>query len=489
MVTHARILFLFIYIGGLIALLMWMSPTKIQMLGYELRMFHLKDLSSYVTTNQKALEILSTKMEALNDLNSLSEKQDFSDVQADTSSYQNKIEYPENAEDALDGFFEALYTLKERKYLIRILHYGDSQLEGDRITEHLRAQLQNRFGGCGVGWIPIVELDNIRSTLWQKASSQWKKYAVYSDSRKTAPHRSYGLLGSYFTFTEKSDSDFSVANLKIAPTKNSYKQASQVQTIKCHYSTHETDSLRLILKWNDSLLTDEYLPPNTEYGVYSLEISNQEPFENIFIEFQGKGSPEIFGVSLDCKEGIAIDNIAMRGSSGTDFIHISQTLLSKMLLQNNVKLIIWQFGINVVPYLTKDFDYYEKSISAQLKHIKNADPNISILVVGVSDMAKKENGEIISYPNLTAVRDAQKRAAFANKCAFWDLYEAMGGRNSIIQWAKHKPAYANRDFAHFTREGARFTGELLYKELMKEYGKFLKKRRIELHSKAHSNRL
>ena len=35
--------------------------------------------------------------------------------------------------------------------VVRILHYGDSQLEGDRITDYFRNKMQRRFGGKGPG--------------------------------------------------------------------------------------------------------------------------------------------------------------------------------------------------------------------------------------------------------------------------------------------------------------------------------------------------
>jgi len=492
MVFPFRITIILAYIGLLSGLLMLVSPQKLNLMEHEIKMFQWENVFQYQSKpieNTEAKSILAleeqmkqvdAKLEAQNTspLNSYSSVGRITEnLLSDTSSIRGKkpIEYPEDNQTALYPFFESLANLTEESHLIRVLHYGDSQLEGDRITEYLRNRLQNRFGGCGVGWIPIVELENSRSTLSQKSSPQWKKYAIYGQDKNHSSHKKYGLLGSYFTFTEKDTSQFTVAYLKISSTKNTYKRTTQAEVIKCYYTTHEIDSLRLILKWNDSIWTDTFLPSAVEYDIFSQPLP-QPYFENILVEFQGKGKPEIYGISLDCKQGIAVDNIAMRGSSGTDFVQISRSAISRIYAQNHVKLIIWQFGVNVVPYLIENFEFYEKSVSAQLRHIKAAFPDVAILVVGVSDMSRKEDGEVLSYPNLPYVRDAQKRAAFANGCAFWDLYEAMGGKNSIIQWAHHKPALASRDFIHFTREGARFTGEMLYNELMTEYSKFLAQR-------------
>ena len=82
-------------------------------------------------------------------------------------------------------------------------------------------------------------------------------------------------------------------------------------------------------------------------------------------------------------------------------------------------------------------------------------------------------GEYESYPNIEKIRNAQRNAAFRADCAFWDLYEAMGGKNSMPSWVFAKPvALANKDFTHFTAKGASIVSEMLYKALLTEYNRF-----------------
>ena len=38
--------------------------------------------------------------------------------------------------------------------------------------------------------------------------------------------------------------------------------------------------------------------------------------------------------------------------------------------------------------------------------------------------------------------------------AFWNSYSAMGGESSIIKWAEKKPPLAQKDYVHFTYQGA-----------------------------------
>jgi hypothetical protein len=84
-------------------------------------------------------------------------------------------------------------------------------------------------------------------------------------------------------------------------------------------------------------------------------------------------------------------------------------------------------------------------------------------------MSRKWAGTYQSYPNIPLIRDAMRNAAFKNSCAFWDLYEAMGGENSMVAWVNNEPPLAGKDFTHFSHKGAEFVGEMLYNALISEY--------------------
>jgi len=63
---------------------------------------------------------------------------------------------------ALQKFNEKLIALSEgKKVKIRIAWFGDSQIEGDFITQDIREQLQNYFGAQkGVGYVPISSVSS-----------------------------------------------------------------------------------------------------------------------------------------------------------------------------------------------------------------------------------------------------------------------------------------------------------------------------------------
>ncbi|MDO1445042.1 GDSL-type esterase/lipase family protein [Rhodocytophaga aerolata] len=401
------------------------------------------------------------------------------------------IQFPEKADTVLDGFFQALRSSLPSKELIRVLHYGDSQIEGDRITSFLRRRLQEQYGGCGIGLIPAVDGSGTRLTLLQRADRAWSRTLAFGpDYNKTLPG-SYGVLGTYYTYTpirhlsqikptsgqssysrEETTTngkfDFSTAepvSLELMPSDMAKGRSRQVKNLKLLYRNPGAPFQLSVTMAGDTV--NKNIDSSGSLRIYKYRL--KKDFETIRLSFKSKKSPELYALALDCNTGIAVDNIPFRGSSGTEFIRMNKNLLKQQLKELNVKFIILQFGVNIVPYLTSNFSFYEEQLYNQLELLKSVAPEVSILVVGVSDMSRKEGEDYVSYPNIEPIRDAQRRAAFKAGCAFWDLYEAMGGKNSMPSWVFAEPPLANKDFTHFTPKGARLVSEMLYKALMMAY--------------------
>ena len=58
---------------------------------------------------------------------------------------------------------------------------------------------------------------------------------------------------------------------------------------------------------------------------------------------------------------------------------------------------------------------------------------------------------------------------------FWDLFDIMGGLESMKKW--EEAGLARRDKIHFTDEGYAIIGDLLYNALMDKYIEHLRSKR------------
>ncbi len=401
-------------------------------------------------------------------------------VRADEDSLKiklHKLEFPDRDSSILWPFFKHLRKLSSSGSLIRIMHYGDSQIEGDRMTSFIRYRLQKRFGGSGVGLKPAVQLYGYQLSLKHTASDNWLRYTAFGNVDSTLEHNRYGALGTFARFTEypvdsiEIDSTEHEAWISFQRSERNYYLSGIFKECKLYFM-NTNNPVWLELYADDELYEADYLPIDDHLQIKKWNFKDTP--EELMFKFKSQISPDFYGIAMDHTHGIAVDNIPMRGSAGLVFTKMDRDLLGSMYDSLNVKLLILQFGGNVVPYIAEGYTYYERWFFSQLKRLKAVAPNVPIVVIGVSDMSIKEKDKYVTYPNLEAIRDALKNATFRAGCVYWDMYEAMGGCNSMPSWVYAQPPLAAKDFVHFNARGARVIAEMFYNAFIYEYDTYLR---------------
>ncbi|MFP4526556.1 MAG: hypothetical protein ACLFNL_09205 [Bacteroidales bacterium] len=388
-----------------------------------------------------------------------------------------RIQYPQGDRSVLYPFFEQLEKIKQNDRLIRILHYGDSQIEGDRISSYIRNQLQERFGGSGIGLIPVVLPFQTEMPLEINASKNWKRYTL--KNKENFQHNRFGILMSFTRFSphySNHHGEVYEASINLKPSPIAYNKISQYTRCKIFYGYNRKPFI-IQLEKDDKVVDAEMIPATSkpEEFVWSVPPGVNQ----IKLSFKGEHSPDIYGIALDGEKGIALDNIPLRGSIGNEFSKADTVFYKKMLEKLNTKLILLQFGTNLVPSSHNDFKFYEDQLYNQLSTLKSLDENLSIIVIGVSDMAEKTGNRYESYPTIEKIRDAQKNAAFRAECAFWDTFQAMGGKNSMPSWVFADPPLARKDFTHFTYKGSVVIAKMFYKALMNDFLRYQQRNKQE----------
>lgn len=382
------------------------------------------------------------------------------------------IQYKDSSKTALDNFFQSLAELSVDNETVRILHYGDSQIEGDRITDYLRQKLQQHFGGSGPGFIaamPVAQSVGIR----QSWSDGWDRYSIFAMKDKRVSHSNYGVAAGFCRFTNYGDTlTPKNAWLKIKTTQNAGSSVSNYNKVKLFYASNKKTTVKFTE--NEALKSIDTLGR----GSFLIKEFDLSALPNTFqLDFSGKDSPDIFGLSLESDGGVMIDNFGLRGSSGTFFNQMNAQHLKLFYDYLHVKLIILQFGGNAMPYISDKTmaDNFGLYMRAQINTIRKILPGVSILVIGPADMSIKDGDAYVTYPLLEDVRNAIRGAAFQTNCAFFDMYDCMGGRNSMISWVEQ--GIAATDYTHFSPAGARKIAVLLYSALINDYNNFIQKKK------------
>ncbi len=331
----------------------------------------------------------------------------------------------------LAAFYASLAESSER--VVRVLHYGDSQIEEDRMTQQLREALQARYGGSGVGLMPLAQTIPSRTVKQQlhmngrmiQPAQGPRRYIVYGPKRDQRSDGLYGVMG------------------QVAVMNDSLVKGSEEVTAVC----------------TPLIPTAQY----TRWKVFA-DTSVHYTFSGDTVYLSGSGA--VYGLSQESEKGVIVDNIPMRGCLGIVFTKIDSAQLTTFYRQENVRLIIMQFGGNAIPSNRNPgtIQAIVKGLRDQVQYLKTCAPEADILFIGPSDMLTQENGEWITYPMVPYMDRLLQKMAADEQIAYFSLYRWMGGSGSMARW--QETGLAGSDGVHFTRSGARKAGKAVAEWLL-----------------------
>ncbi len=350
---------------------------------------------------------------------------------------------PGNDYTFLDRFFSLLDSARAGEQAVHITHYGDSQIEMDRISSTFRQTLQTLFGGQGAGIVPAIQpIPSV--SVSQSYSGDLSRYAIYGDTTNIrTSHRRYGLLASFSQLNGSATVSLRAAGYK--QTQPNVKEFSRVILLLGNNEPGFTATCNGVVRSIEQ----------AGKGVNTLVWDFDTPVSGTSLSMSG--TAEIYGISLEGKSGVSVDNVPMRGCSGTIFTSLDSTVIAQSYSAMNVRMILMQYGGNMMPQIggEKSISRYMEMISRQIKRLQGANPEALIMFIGPSDMAKRIDGEMKTYPYLPAMNDSLRRTVMANNAVYWDMFHVMGGRNSMSAWVDHSPPWASTDYIHFTNLGAK----------------------------------
>ena len=85
----------------------------------------------------------------------------------------------------LDIFLD---SLRYSKGQVRVMYYGDSQIEGDRITSYLRQTLRKGHGGTGPGLLLPLNAGDVSQSLYGSDHPQTGKNIIISLTNQVSYH-------------------------------------------------------------------------------------------------------------------------------------------------------------------------------------------------------------------------------------------------------------------------------------------------------------
>jgi len=362
----------------------------------------------------------------------------------------------------LISFYEKLYQLEKNPEAenVRIAYFGDSMTDGDMIVQDLRADYQAKFGGQGVGFVSITsESAASRGSITHQYSGNWKTQSYLNVKKPRSP---FGVNGHVFFANDTAHIEW------VRFKANTARFATMLDNPTLFYGRSSNLQGKLdVIIGKDTIVKS--LTPNSLVNTLKVSSNSIKGFKANFIKAD---SIPIFGFNFDDGKGVHVDNFSQRGNSGLPISTFNPAVMQAFNNKLGYDLIVLHYGTNVLNYGTKDYTWYDRSMTKTVNHLKECFPGVAILIVSTADKGTKYDLEMKTDSAVVPLTVAQKRYALKTQSGFVNLYTLMGGDGSMVKWVEEEPAKANKDYTHFNHRGAKKIAGLLYEQLNQGYEKY-----------------
>jgi len=344
---------------------------------------------------------------------------------------------------------------------VNVLHMGGSHVQGGSLSHAMRKYMQSLAPG----------LKGHRGLIFPftlaKTNNPWnyivkKKGTWEGDRISVKDHTSHwGISGVTATTTDSS------ASAKIY----SRDQADDFGFTKARIFYHmDATSFQ-------PLLADPHIVGTRVDSVAQfIEVTYSQPKDTLEFGLLKKDSLSsrfiLQGLQLLAEGPAMVYNpIGVNGANTANFFR--SEMLEKQMKMIAPDLVIFGIGINDANTYARLFkqDEYEANYDRIIAMLKEANPDVSIIFMTNNDSYFYKR---YPNPNVYKVRDAMINLSKRHNAVVWDMFEIMGGFDSIRIWEAYDLARADR--IHFSRDGYELQAELLFSAIKSAFGDYLSAR-------------
>lgn len=372
---------------------------------------------------------------------------------------------------ALDNFYASLRARAfGEKGLTRWSQFGDSLVVGDTMTGELRRLFQQQFGDGGHGFIYIGQplrafgFENIRVG----ASESWTIRTIVRHAAEGGG--TFGLGGAEFRANDSS-------NISIQSPRDG-EIGKNLEHFDVLYST----------------------PSNTTTGTFRVTVdgdTHTERFDTVpdssgkqrFSVAPGEHRVSLFGftsglrfhgvISETSGPGVVVDNIGQVSAREEHLLKIDADHWREQLAVRDPDVVSFFYGVNAASSNGARLEgrgNYPANYREVLRRATDGASQRDCLVMSLLTRGTREGGSIAPTGAVAVLNRAQRRAAMASGCAFFDTTGLMGGPDGTKKWADGKPTLLGADLAHPTPAGYREIARRLYADILDGFIAYLERR-------------
>ena len=375
----------------------------------------------------------------------------------------NKIIYPGDSV-AMERFFQKMDSVVFfGEGNLSIMHIGGSHVQAGTFTQQFRDNLlsisTDLIGGQYFVFPFSTGGTNNPSHYIVRSTGTWT-YCRNAVRRET--DKRMGLAGAAIT-TNDSTATVSILTKERYPSDLPPDYDFNKVTV---IGFSETENVVPVVSYNDITLQGLYDERKSTY-TFSLP----DFTDSICIRFDSvPGEFTLTGILLENDmPGISVHGVGVNGAKVSSYLRCDDFERDLELIRPD--LIIFGIGINDAS--EKDFEKntFKRNYNELIKVIKHVNPDCALLFITNNDSYKRDKTKKKTHyevnPNGEIVEEAFMELGKKHDAAVWNQFDIMGGLESMQAW--EEAGLAKKDKVHFTNEGYRLLGDLLYNALITRY--------------------
>ena len=373
---------------------------------------------------------------------------------------QNQVTYPGDSLPFFK-FYEKLDQLFfEGQGQVNIVHMGGSHVQAGMLSNRMRENMLEYSPGIknerGFFFPYRLAHTNNPSNYFVKSNGTWEGYrcsvnsyvAKWGASGVNATTLDSNIYISIYAFDGQEMYGFKKVRIYYLFEKDSY-----VPQFDASYNLLSVtyDSIAHYAEFNFAEMYD-----TLRFNIVKTD-SNQNRFTIQGVQYITEGA------------SLNYNSIGVNGASTKSYLRCVD--FGNQIQGLKADLVIFGIGINDAYKPESYFSEvdFENNYEAIMAMFKKVNPDVAFLFLSNNDSYYKRR---YANPNALKVSKVMVKLCKKHGAAYWDLFEIMGGFNSIKTWENYK--LAKSDKIHFTRAGYTLQADLLSEALMMAYGRYLK---------------
>jgi lysophospholipase L1-like esterase len=354
---------------------------------------------------------------------------------------------------ALDPFFEALDQARSAGHPTVALALGNSLIAGDGVVDVVRARLADRFGDAGRGYLLADRM------------------ASYG-GRARCSAKASGWIASTFAPPYKLRWPFGIAGVH-----HTAQQAGAFSTFALHGETLaevfwlDRPEAKAIEVHVDGALVKTLQPAHEAKGRRDFFTLSGGAHE-LTLTAKGPGVV-LHGVTLEkAQSGIVLDMLGVPSADASIFLQADEAIFEDQLQARHPSLVMLMFGGNETKRIAWGRSSEEKvvrDLRTLIGRVKKAGTGACWVIGPLDAVVKRPSGPYTQRPELEEVISMERQVALEEGCAWFDLFQAMGGSGSIKRF--DQAGLMHPDRVHPKGRGLDLLGQLIVDALFDEYAK------------------